>query len=62
MVRLVTGEGEGSMAEMFRHALTDFPQWSPTALSLEPPSIQARSRCAQLPPQIDELTANCLPA
>ena len=41
MVRLVTGEGEGSMAEMFRHALTDFPQWSPTALSLDPPIIQA---------------------
>ena len=31
------------MAEMFRHALTDFPQWSPTALSLEPPIIQARA-------------------
>ena len=43
MVRLVTGEGEGSMAEMFRHALTDFPQWSPTALSLDPPIIQART-------------------
>ena len=40
--RLVAGEGEGSLAEMFRLALTDFPQWSPTALSIDPPIVQAR--------------------
>ena len=39
--RLVAGEGEGSLAEMFRLALTDFPQWSPTALSIDPPIVQA---------------------
>jgi len=37
---LVAGEGEGSLAEMFRLALTDFPQWSPTALSIDPPIVQ----------------------
>jgi hypothetical protein len=40
--RLVAGEGAGSLAEMFRLALTDFPQWSPTALSVDPPIVQAR--------------------
>ena len=37
---IAEGDGDDSLAGMFRRALTDFPQWSPTALSTDPPVVQ----------------------
>ena len=37
---VVEGEGEGSLKDMFARTLLDFPQYEPTALSLDPPIIQ----------------------
>ena len=61
MDRLVAGEGEGSLAEMFRLALTDFPQWSPTALSIDPPIVQACRYATAWAPRVHPVnTAVCI--